>query len=285
MAETQPLMENKDPHVSKYVALNVSRDDIVNHFEVISENLGGERLTTRDLDRVTIPAGGATQWEVETAEGTEYTPELKAIIIHIARPRTYYKDRLEEVGRTVPTCFSPDGETGYGDPGGDCFTCELAKFGSSDDGRSTACKEYRNLFVLFPDSVLPTVVQVPVTSISSLRDYLKKLSGFKGSGTSRTYRNVETTFRLEKITTGPMPYSRVVFTADEGDLQESEASAIKEYISLMENSPIEFQDNPHAMLTAHVEDDETVEGDFEVLPDEALEGDGVDDVTGDEDEE
>ena len=280
--ELIPMEENEN-RVSEFTALCMSPEEAAERFEIIKDNLAGERLTSRDLDRITVPAGGSINWEIPEEGDYTYSKEMVGVIVDITSPRAYYGRTLEETGRTPPDCFSPDGVTGHtalqfvAEPGqpapsGDCFNCPLSQFGSSPDGASTACKEYRNLFVLLPNSVLPTVVQAPVTSVTNVRNYLKTLSGFRGSSQGRNYKAVKTRFTLEKVETGPFPYSRVALSVVD-DLSDTEKVAVRHYLQLIQDGPVQFKDDP-ARILAPVSDagyeEVTVEGaaSFETLPDE-----------------
>ena len=57
--------------------------------EVLSDNLGGDKLSTNDLDQVRIPAGGGIAWEVPSLEGTELMKELSGVIVYWKTTRVY----------------------------------------------------------------------------------------------------------------------------------------------------------------------------------------------------
>src|SRR3972149_10340032 len=47
------------------------------------DNLGGEALTARDLERILVPQGKGTQWEVVGLDGVvESLPTLEGVVIH-----------------------------------------------------------------------------------------------------------------------------------------------------------------------------------------------------------
>jgi hypothetical protein len=120
---------------------------------------------------------------------------------------------------TPPTCTSPDGKVGYGEPGGQCAACQFAQFGTGKNA-SQACSQRVALLIMMPDSGLPYMLGVPPSSIQNLRrHYLIPLSG-KG----RKYWQVATTIALEKDKNGQgIEYSKCVFKSA-GPLDETTAA-------------------------------------------------------------
>jgi len=187
--------------ITEYRALATNPKKVL---AVIMENMGGEQITDRDLDRVTLPLGGATTWEVEGLEGSESMKELTGVIVHWTRPRAYWAMGLDEGdGPSPPDCFSDDGEIGIGDPGGDCFTCPLNQWDSAEKGKGKACKEKRLLFFLRAGDILPIVIQAPATSIANLKRYFLRLAS-----QGIPYSHVQTTLTLAKQS-GTFPYSKI----------------------------------------------------------------------------
>ena len=192
--------------ITEYRALATDTKEVL---AVVRENLGNDRITERDLDRVTMPLGGGLSWTVPTLEGEESIKSLEGIIVHWTTPRAYWRLGMEEGGGSAPPdCFSSDGEYGTGDPGGDCFSCPMNQWGSAEKGSGKACKEKRMLFLLRPNSVLPMVVQAPSTSLQPLKKYLYRLSEHV-----TPYWLVVTRLGLEKAQSGGgVTYSRIVPT-------------------------------------------------------------------------
>lgn len=146
--------------------------------QLIRDNLSGEDVGVGDLDRIKVPAGGATSWTVPTIEGDKNEKSLEGIIIHVARRRAYW-DSPNPSG-DPPTCASTDCITGVGDPGGDCASCPFNQFGSAVKqggvaGRGKACKESTLLFLLRSGQNLPVVVVTPPGSLKSIKQYRLKL--------------------------------------------------------------------------------------------------------------
>ena len=82
-----------------------------NIVEIVEENLGSEGVSAYDLDRVKIPAGGATAFEVPTLEGEESIKEIEGIIIFWKTARAYWPEKFNGENNP-PQCSSADGEVG-----------------------------------------------------------------------------------------------------------------------------------------------------------------------------
>lgn len=209
--------------------------------ELIRENVGAEGITPRDLDRVKVPSGGGTTWEVPTIEGDKALKSIQGVIVHRATRRAYWPNKYDGSGEQ-PDCYSDDGVSGQGDPGGACAECPFNEFESAEDGISKACKEMRQLFVLTPDDLIPIVVTVPPGSLANVKAYFLRLmrSGIKAT-------DVITNIALEKATSkGGIAFARVTLTA--GDRLDSEAAArLRQYAAALE---------PAFQAAARVERDE-----------------------------
>ena len=189
-------------NVETYMAL---QSDATSVLETIKENIGNDRITDRDLDRITVPLGGGLNWTVPTLEGEDSEKTLDGIIVHWTAPRAYWATGMEVGGNTPPDCSSHDGEIGYGQPGGDCFTCPLNQWGSAEGGSGKACKEKRMLFLLRASDLLPIVIQAPSTSIQPIKKYLLRLAS-----QGLPYWSVLTSLSLEKGSNGAgIAFSRI----------------------------------------------------------------------------
>jgi hypothetical protein len=189
----------------------------------IKDNLDGEDLNPRDLDRVSIPAGGGFTWCVPTLGGEMNIPEIIGVIVGIKNCRAYWLGDYAGGGEP-PSCVSDDNVTGVGDPGGVCHNCPLAEFGSDSRGKGQACKQVKRVFVVPPKSLLPMVVQLPPTSLEPCRKYVTRLgSEFLG------YRDVVTRIALSKEKSGDgIAYSKAAFTM-EGRLDPAQAAFFEKY--------------------------------------------------------
>jgi len=189
--------------------------------EIVTENLGDETLSPFDLERVTIPPGGVTTWQLP--DGTE-AKELQGVIIKSQKTRSYWKEALSGGEGTPPDCVSPDCVYGYGDPGGECSKCPMNQFGTGNGGSSKACKETQHVFLLMQDNVLPVVLQIPPSSLKPFKKYLTRLVS-----KAKSVNSVVTSFTLKKEKSkGGIQYSEIVFN-DVGNLSDDQYALVKNY--------------------------------------------------------
>ena len=174
-----------------YLALQRDASEVA---EIIQANLGGESFDRFDLDRVKMPSGGSTVWEVPTLDGDVAVKEIEGIIISHRTTRVFWSRPMEETGgQTPPDCSSDDGSEGVGEPGGDCGRCQFNVFGTAEKGSGKACKEVKVIFLLMPGELLPLVIGITPGSLKSMKNYL-----FKLARAGHPYYTVTTRFSLEK---------------------------------------------------------------------------------------
>jgi hypothetical protein len=136
--------------------------------ETLIENLGGAQLNRGDLDTVRIPSGGATNWSIPGIDGEESEKVLRGVIVYQTVARGYWETSFEDASGAPPTCYSNDGKTGIGTPGGDCATCKFNQWGTDRrGGKGKACRELRLLFLIAKEGFLPRAVALPRTSPTS----------------------------------------------------------------------------------------------------------------------
>lgn len=189
---------------------------------IIEDNLGGEVFNIQSLNKIKVPSGGSKTWTLQTSKGEIDVQAINGIVVHNKVVRVYYEKPFGTDGSTSmpPDCFSNDGLTGAGVPGGQCIACPLSKFGSSPDGSRTACPERRLMFVLMEDSMLPSVLSVPPSSLKSARQYLLMLSG-----EGKRIHNVITEITLvKKKNNNGIEYSEIVFK-ENGAVTDTRKSA------------------------------------------------------------
>ena len=184
------------------------------------------------IDRVKLPAGGGTAFEVpaEDGEDTEMVKDITGVILYNHPAFAYYASAFTG-GHAAPDCSSIDGVTGVGMPGGDCRTCPFNKFGSGD-GQSKLCKNKRMLYILREGELFPVALSLPV-----------KRQLTKG----RKISQIVTKISLKKATSAAgIAYSQAVFTF-ERVLSPEEIAAVsgvaescKAYAANL--SPAEFSD-------------------------------------------
>lgn len=187
---------------SEYTALTT------NAMEVLYDNLKHQPLSQQVFDVIKAPSGGATAFTVNGVGGEEMCKELTGIILDYGTPRAYWKT-TDPVEGTPPDCHSRDGLTSY--KGESCALCPYNAFGSTQksDSNAKACKEVVELYLLRPDTIMPVIVRVPVSSKRIFQKYMVRLvtNLIPVSG-------VVTKITLEKATSrAGQPYARYVFEA------------------------------------------------------------------------
>ena len=158
--------------------------------EAMNEDCAGIEL---QLDRIKIPAGGSTAFEVPSGDSDEpeMVKEITGVILFNHPANAYYTEKYTG-GSNPPDCSSFDGVHGNGTPGGYCANCLYNKFGSGD-GKSKACKNRRMLYILREGQLFPVILNLPVGSSASYKNYVKHLL------TKRTSLNrVVTSISLKK---------------------------------------------------------------------------------------
>lgn len=180
--------------------------------EALRENIGAEPLSPADLDRVKVPAGGATYWSVPTLDNPEGEPAkaITGVIVVTSLRRAYWREAFADSGGgNPPDCYSDDSVTGVGNPGGTCATCPHAQFGSGIGGAGQACKQFRELYLLREghSGTLPTLVVVSPASLKPVKKYL-----FALANEGLTYWSVVTELSLAqaKSKTSGITYSQIV---------------------------------------------------------------------------
>ena len=202
------------------------------------------------IDRVKLPAGGGTAFEVpaEDGEDTEMVKDITGAILYNHPAYAYYASAFAG-GHAAPDCSSIDGVTGVGTPGGDCRTCPYNKFGSGD-GQSKLCKNKRMLYILREGELFPVALSLPTGSLKTFTNYVKRQLT-KG----RKISQIVTKISLKKATSAAgIAYSQAVFTF-ERVLSPEEIAAVsgvaescKAYAANL--SPAEFSDEDAPFVDA-----------------------------------
>lgn len=146
--------------------------------QVIEANIGPSGFSNFDLDRISIPTGGAQQWTIPTVSGDTQSKEIAGIIVHWSEKRAYWKRPMGESESTPPDCYSDDNVHGTGTPAGVCAQCALSAWGTAKCGmgKGQACKLMRVLYMVRKDDMLPISVILPPTSVSIIRKYFTRLA-------------------------------------------------------------------------------------------------------------
>ena len=160
--------------------------------ELIKENVGAE-MTAFDMPRVKVPAGGGKFWNYQTAEGEVSAPYLEGVIVFKRQTKSYWEQDYDSVTETTPPdCHSDDCIIGFGKPGGECAKCPLNQYESAEKGEGKACKDQVDLAILTKSGIIPTVIQVPRTSLKPLKQY-----GVMMMSSGRSIHDVITRFSLK----------------------------------------------------------------------------------------
>ena len=198
---------------SSYVALNN------NALGIIKENLKNQPLSVQLFDIVKAPSGGSTVFSVPGISGDEAEKELTGIILDYTTPRAYW-DSTDPVEGMPPACLSHNSITSQ--DGKVCAYCPYNDFGSKDgESNAKACKESVLLFLLRPNSALPLLVRVPVSSKNRFLKYATRLLS-----TLTPINGVVTKITLDKTTNkSGKPYAVYNFEAISTLSQEDAAQA------------------------------------------------------------
>lgn len=210
----------------------VMRMDPAEIRELVRESIGDQTISAMDLERVKIPSGGMIAWELPSIGEPEIAKSFTGVIIaQRAGVRTYWSKGLDEgSGSTPPDCFCNGNGVGIGSPGGACATCPFNVFGSAKhgEGRGKACKESTMVFILRDDSILPTLLLLPPTSMKAMKQYCLRLMSKRTSPI-----RVLTEFTLEKSSNADnITYAKLV-CKPVGALSDDAAARIKAYAEQM----------------------------------------------------
>lgn len=178
--------------------------------ELVEANLQDRTLTPFDLNRATMPIGGATSWEVPTLEGTDSVKAIQGVLIYHKDTRAFWMS--DEMDGSQPDCRSDDGVEGYGKREDDeledyrkCKVCPKSQWGSATNGgKGQACTLKKALFILQPKTLLPLVVFIPPTSLSVMNRWLLNMVNY-----GELFYGVEIAIELEKISGNGVQYSRI----------------------------------------------------------------------------
>lgn len=192
-----------------------------------AEDLAGLTLT---FDRIKIPAGGSTAFEIPGEnDETEMVKDVKGVILLHHPAYAYYRDKYTG-GNNPPDCGPFDGVHGTGVPGGLCANCPMNAFGSGE-GQAKACKNRRMIYILMENELFPMVLSLPTGSLKEFTKYVKRQLS-----RGRKLSQIVTKISLKKATSASgIAYSQAVFTfermlnADERAAISQMVEQVKEY--------------------------------------------------------
>lgn len=188
-------------------------------------------MGTLPFGRVQIAAAGAGVFKV-TEPGEDdavVATELSAVIIANHLTNVLWLHKFGSVDDKTPDCVSFDGIEGTERETGEIHKCELCpynKYGSADggQGRGKACKNTRRLYLMRPGDVLPIVLTLPSTALSTFDKYRVKLIYGK-----KQLHSVMTKITLKNATNKDgITYSTPIFEPV-GVLPPEEAQRVREY--------------------------------------------------------
>lgn len=215
--------------------------------EELKASLGAATPSVSDLDKIKVPSGGGTMWEVLDENGKEVdVKSFEAVILAAQDIRIFYATKYSG-GNEPPDCLSLDlvhglvGEDCPPDVTGECATCPKSKWGTAtnDKGELTkgkACQERKQMLLLREHDVIPVFLSVPPSSLKEVQAYISRLVP-----TGEAYYTVVTEFTLrkEKNDNG-IAYSQVVCN-NVRPLNDAEFEAVKalrlQWMPAVERSP------------------------------------------------
>lgn len=195
--------------------------------QVMAEELDG--LGAIPFDRVKIPSGGTTAFEVPGIEDGSFdiAKEIIGVIID-HHPINAWWEKEYSGQKDTPDCSSLDGNLGIKKETGetqDCFSCPLNQYGTGKKGKGKACKNMNRLYILQEGSPLPLMLTLPPTSLKGFRKFIGKSIVFQGMRTHQVISKI--TLKKAKNDEG-IEYSSAQFSVD-GKVDEKTAKAIDNY--------------------------------------------------------
>lgn len=190
-----------------------------------------------EFERIKIPAGGGTMFELPSSNPDEpdMIKEFSAIILYHHPMYVFYSSKFNG-SNNPPDCLSIDGVAGVGIPGVKCMNCPKNKFGSGENG-SKACKNKHQMYLLKENEIFPVVLSLPTSLNKEFSRYIKRLLS-RGKKSD----SVVTKFSLKKaVNKTGISYSQVQFSvARELDIKEIElikqyAEQVKSYAQSKDN--------------------------------------------------
>lgn len=175
--------------------------------EDLAEDMDGISLY---FNRVKIPSGGMTQFEIPTENPDEpdYAPNLEGVILHHHPACAYWPESEDDDEEDQnPLCSSVDGITGIGTPGGACAACKLNVFGTGAKGRGKACKNMHVLYLLRSGEMMPLQLNLPPTSIRPFKEFMQRAFRLRNRASFGSLVRIG----LKKESTGKTDYSVATF--------------------------------------------------------------------------
>lgn len=202
--------------------------------QVVRDNFGDEGFNPANLTRLHVQPGGVTRWMDDEDEEVD---AIAGVVILWNTTRAWWEKSRDEAGdeTTPPDCASADGKVGIGaygpnstgNPSGACADCPMNAW-ESGKGKSKACKEQRQVWVLKEGAILPVRVSLPPTSIGPWTKYMTRLAG-----DGKSYMAVITELTLDRKKMGGNQVA-VAKPRKVRELDPVEAEAARQYGFMIE---------------------------------------------------
>lgn len=207
--------------------------------DLIVSNVGEQGISVDHLERIANPKAGATKFSIPTLEGEpRETDEIEGVIVFHKLSRARWDGKYKPGNTEPPLCTSKNGFTGEGDPGGKCKECPYSKFTEDKDGEAVKpeCRVVKQIFIRFPNELLPTVLNVTAINIQNADSYL-----FKLLNKNRKFNSVVTKIHLTAdVSKGGFDYAKTNFSAT-ALLSSEQAKEMNEYTEMIKPMLLEAE--------------------------------------------
>ena len=226
--------------------------------DLVISNVGDDGISQFDLERAINPTSGNTEWKIPSIEGEpEKTSILEGVIVYHRSVRAYWPGEFKpDAG--PPQCSSFDGRTGEGNPGGSCADCPFAVFGSGKNN-SQDCNAVKQLFIIRPGELLPTLVNISAMNIGAPKRYLLALLSKKRLKFNAVVTRIE--LHDDKSTSG-YDYARTDFTMVQ-KLDSDQFQAMEQltemFTPMLSQAPVTIDVTPEETTGDHKIMDDPVE--------------------------
>ncbi|HUW35669.1 MAG TPA: hypothetical protein VM223_28995 [Planctomycetota bacterium] len=208
----------------------------------LREMAGTNELGSRHMPRIVTPVGlKPNEWILP---GGKIVAGFNAVMLYTG-PKNVRWDPSKGLGEAPPLCTSPDGRTGFGDPGGDCKTCPFAKWGTLKADSNVKGCQFRRLCILLAEGVpLPILYSASPTSAPRILNYMATVVLYQNGPVPKVpprYFQVVTHFGLSVVNGSRGPYGVVA----------------PEYVATLDKATCELMHRQNEMLTGQFKEYQT----------------------------
>lgn len=220
-----------------------------NQSEEMDEEMEGLEI---NFDRVKIPSGGSTAFEVpgDDPESPDIEKAITGVIVDKHAVNAYWVNSFDG-NNVAPDCSSMDGKVGTGNPGAYCKNCEYNQYGSGENGKGKACKNMFRIYILRSGEMFPILITLSPASLRPFSDYMAKRILTKGH---KSYGVITKVTLKKALSSGGITYSQAQFTLLEA-LKPDEIKTMKAFSENVKTISRKFEIN-----SADNEDTTQVEG-------------------------